>query len=198
MLKVGITGGIGSGKSLVCKIFSSLNVPIYDADSRAKALMVEDQDLINGLIAAFGEETYIDGELNREYLSSKVFNNEDAIRQLNGLVHPAVFKDAEQWMLRQARQGSPYAIKEAALLVETGSNKQLDALIVVTAPEQIRINRVVERDGMSREEVMARMSKQLSEDMKIAVADHVINNDGKAFLIEQVWEIHQKLLSKAG
>lgn len=195
MLKVGITGGIGSGKSSVCKIFEVLGVPVYYADDRAKALMTEDQELVAGLIARFGEDTYQNGQLNRPYLAEKVFNDKEALAALNALVHPAVAKDALKW--HQQHQNAPYTIKEAALLFEAGSYKQLDQVIVVTAPKAIRIKRVMQRDGSTQEQVEARMDNQWPEEKKIELADHIIINDGEHELIEQVMKLHQQLLEEA-
>jgi len=144
-IRVGITGGIGSGKSLVCKIFASLGVPIYDADSRARMLMIEDQLLISQIKKEFGNQSYNqDGSLNREYLSKEVFNNSLRLERLNSLVHPAVATDSENWI--QENLNSAYIIKEAALLYESGSYKTLDKIIVVAAPENLRVQRVINRD----------------------------------------------------
>lgn len=195
MLKVGITGGIGSGKSSVCKIFEVLGVPVYYADDRAKALMTEDPDLVAGLIARFGADTYQNGQLNRPYLAEKVFNDKEALAALNALVHPAVAKDALKW--HQQYQNAQYTIKEAALLFEAGSYKQLDQVIVVTAPKAIRIKRVMQRDGSTQEQVEARMDNQWPEEKKIELADHIIVNDGEHELIDQVMKLHQQLLEEA-
>ncbi len=192
MLKVGITGGIGSGKTLVCKLFETLGIPVYYADDRAKYLMTHNAELVAAIKASFGEEAYVNGELNRAYLSEKVFNNPEALAQLNALVHPAVRKDTEQWQLQQADK--PYTLREAALLFESGSYKALDKIIVVTAPKSLRIARVMKRDGFTAEQVEARMKNQLPEEEKVAKADFIINNDEQHPLIEQVMALHQKLL----
>lgn len=197
MLKVGITGGIGSGKSTVCRIFSALGIPVYDADSRAKWLQTNDLLLKNQIIQHFGNEAYLaDGSLNRGYLASQIFNQPEKLQLLNRLVHPCVAKDSEEWLAQQQAAGKPYSIKEAALMIEAGSYKQLDVLIVVTAPDQVRIARVLQRDPQrSAEEIAAIISKQMPESEKIKMADYVIVNDGNHMLIPQVIRLHQELLA---
>jgi dephospho-CoA kinase len=192
MKKVGITGGIGSGKTTVCKIFETLHIPIYYADDRAKWLMVNDLALAKGIKSIFGENAYLpDNTLNRKYISDIVFQNQAKLTALNELVHPAVFEDGEKWFASQ--KNAPYALKEAALLVESNSYKQLDALIVVTAPLQTRIERVMLRDNAKKEDVEARIAKQMPEEDKLKYADFVIVNDGEKALMSQVMEIDKKL-----
>ncbi len=189
MLKVGITGGIGSGKTTVCRIFEMLNIPVYYADDRAKWLMQHDPDLIKNMIDLFGASAYQpSGDLNRAYIGKLVFSNKELLAKLNKLVHPAVFLDGERWF---AEQTSRYAIKEAALFYETGSYKQMDKMIVVTADREERIRRVMLRDGLEREAVEARMDKQLPEEEKIKQADFVIYNDGREMLIPKILEIDE-------
>ncbi|HMR43909.1 MAG TPA: dephospho-CoA kinase [Saprospiraceae bacterium] len=196
MLKIGITGGIGSGKTTVCKIFESLGIPVYYADDRAKWLMENDPKLVAGLKNMFGENVFdAGGKLNRTLIAQSVFGDEKKLAALNSLVHPAVFEDAAAWFAKQKNQ--PYALKEAALLVESGSYKELDRLIVATAPEKLRIERVVKRDGVSESAVKARIKNQLPESEKITHADFIINNDGRHSLVKQVWEIHQLLLKES-
>lgn len=199
MLKVGITGGIGSGKSTVCHIFSVLGIPVYDADSRAKWLQTHDSLLQNQIIQHFGNAAYLpDGSLNRGYLASQVFNQPEKLKLLNSLVHPRVAEDSATWLAQQQAAGKPYAIKEAALMIEAGSYKQLDVLIVVTAPDEVRIARVLQRDPQrSPEEIAAIISKQMPESEKIKMADYVIVNDGNHLLIPQVLQLHQALLTRA-
>lgn len=194
MLKVGITGGIGSGKSVVCKIFETLGVPIYYADDRAKQLMHEDTALMAAIKDRFGADIYQDGVLNRQKLSELVFNDKAALQDLNALVHPAVGRDSKAW---QQQQTAPYTLREAALLFEAGSYKLLDKIIVVTAPKALRIDRVMQRDGVSKEQVQARMANQWPQADKDAKADYLIINDGNHELIPQVMELHKKLLSLA-
>lgn len=192
-LKIGVTGGIGSGKSMVCRIFKILQIPVFDADTVAKTIMTDDIPLRNALVATFGEDTYhSDGTLNRQHLSQMVFNDKDQLKELNDLVHPAVIRTGEEWA---ERQQSPYSIKEAALLFESGSYKKLNYTILVTAPETLRIDRVMKRDGADEESVRGRMSKQLSDEEKISLADFVIINDGSQSLIQQVFHLHQHFMS---
>ena len=187
MLKVGITGGIGSGKTTVCRIFEMLNIPIYYADDRAKWLMQHDPNLKKNIITLLGEEAYLlEGDLNRTYIGKKIFSDKALLAKLNKLVHPAVFLDGQKWFEEQT---SPYAIKEAALFYETGSYKQMDKMIVVTADREERIRRVMLRDGLERKAVEARMDKQLPEEEKIEKADYVIYNDGRELLIPKIFEI---------
>jgi dephospho-CoA kinase len=194
-LKVGITGGIGSGKSTVCKIFALLGVPVYDADSQAKRLMIEDEVLVAQIKAEFGEQSYAkNGELNREYLSREVFNNSLKLESLNRLVHPRVGLDSERWLNENAN--APYTIKEAALLFEAGSYRKLDKIIVVVAPEAIRVSRVVNRDkSRTQADVLKIMGNQMPEEEKISRADFVINNDENELLIPQVLKLHERFIN---
>ncbi len=198
MLKVGITGGIGSGKSTVCRIFAVLGIPVYDADSRAKWLQTHDESLKNQIIHHFGAAAYAaDGSLNRSYMAAQVFNQPEKLQLLNSLVHPRVAEDSAQWLTQQQAAGKPYAIKEAALMIEAGSYKQLDVLIVVTAPEEVRIARVLQRDPQrSPKEVAAIIGKQMPESEKVKIADYVIVNDGRHMLIPQIIRLHQELLRR--
>lgn len=192
-IKVGITGGIGSGKSFVAKVFKTMGIPFYDADKEAKTLMWRSEVIRNGLIQAFGAEVYFeDGTLNRKWLSNQVFNNSDQLELLNSIVHPVVIQDAVDWADAQT---SPYSLKEAALLFESGSYKTLDYTILVIAPEDLRIERVMQRDGVTREEVMNRINKQMPEDEKRKLADFIIVNDGIQPLIPQIYTIHKQLIS---
>jgi dephospho-CoA kinase len=190
--KVGITGGIGSGKTTVCKIFETLGIPVYYADERAKWLMAHDEELKAAIIETFGSQAYTDDDsLNRVYLAEMVFGDEQQLQRLNALVHPAVGRDAEAWHERQRQ--APYTLKEAALLFESGSFRQLDKVITVFAPRELRLQRVMQRDGATQEQVEARMARQLPEEEKVRRADYVIYNDGRAPLVRQVWEIHLAL-----
>lgn len=192
MLQVGITGGIGSGKTTVCKIFETLGIPIYYADDRAKALMIENQTIVSGLKNLFGKEVYTaDGALNRPYLANIVFNDKSKLEQLNAIVHPAVFLDGYNW--HQAQKDVPYTIKEAALLFEAGSYKAMDKLITVFAPKDVRLERVIKRDKTTKEAIEARMDKQWSDEKKVELADFVIHNYDEHLLIPQVLKIHREL-----
>lgn len=191
-LRVGITGGIGSGKTTVCRIFESLGIPVYDADHWAKWLIEHDETVQAGIIALFGPHAYNNGVYDRAYIAGIVFQDAAKLTALNALVHPAVEQHSRAWHAQHT--GYAYTLKEAALLIESGSNRYLDRLIVVTAPVDIRIQRVVQRDGLSEAQVIARMERQLPEPEKIAIADFVIVNDGQHALVPQVWQIHQALV----
>lgn len=194
MLKIGITGGIGVGKSIVCKIFAALHTPIYDADSRAKWLMLNNRDLVTNIKNTFGHDAYTnDNQINRDFMISQILGSPQTAQQLENLVHPAVRVDFENWVSLQ-NPARKYVLKEAALLVEAGSYKELDKLIVVSATTEVRINRVLARDlHRNRQQIEAIMAKQLPEAEKIAKADFVIYNNGTELLIPQVLAIHHKL-----
>lgn len=190
-LNIGITGGIGSGKTFICRLFEALGVPIYNADAEAKKLMHTDDTIKTKLIEVFGAQTYKDGVLNKTFLSSVVFADEEKLQRLNSIVHPIVIQHAKDWA---ASQRARYSLKEAALLFESGSYKELDYTILVTAPQDVRLARVMKRDGLSEQQVQERMNKQMSDDEKMALADFVIVNDGITPLLPQVWALHQKFL----
>lgn len=195
MLRVGITGGIGSGKTTACKLFEKLGVPVYYADNRAKELMVDNKQLRNLIIQNFGTQSYAeDGSLNRLYLSSVVFSDEKKLELLNALVHPVVAADSESWNTILERKNFAYSLREAALLVETGSYKLLDKLIVVTAPEQERIKRVMLRDGSSEQQVKSRINAQMPDTEKLKLADFIIENTELISLAQQVKNVHERIL----
>jgi dephospho-CoA kinase len=191
MLKIGITGGIGSGKSTVAKIFAILGIPVYYADGAAKRLMESNAELQQALVAVFGEELYQNGQLNRPFLANLVFNDSDKLAKLNALVHPATLQDAEEWMQSQT---APYCIKEAALIFESGAQQNLDYVIGVYAPEPLRLQRVMQRDSATREQVQGRMNKQINETIKMRLCDFVIANDEQQMVIPQVMALHEKIL----
>lgn len=192
MLKIGLTGGIGSGKTTIAKIFETLGVPVYYADDVAKQLMQEDNVLKQSIINIFGKDSYTtDGKLNRSYLSATVFSNPHQLEQLNAIVHPATIQHAEQWMQQQQ---APYAIKEAALIFESGSQSTLDYVIGVYAPQALRIQRVMQRDHIDKDKVLQRMQNQIDENIKMRLCDRVIQNDDQTPLIQQVVMLHQELL----
>jgi dephospho-CoA kinase len=191
MMIIGLTGGIGSGKSTVAKIFSVLGIPVYDADSAARKLMEEHPVIMEKVLQYFGTEAYRNGILNRAFIAGIVFNQPEKLEWLNALVHPFTIADAAEWA---SKQQAPYVIKEAALMFESASFHHTDAVIGVSAPEALRIHRVVQRDGISREAVLKRMERQLPESMKMKLCDYVIQNNEQQAVIPQTLHIHETLL----
>ena len=188
-LSVGVTGGIGAGKSIVCSVFSILGVPVYDADIRARWLMENDPTLRQQIIEKFSKRAFIRGRINRNWLAGEVFSNTRLLKKLNTLVHPLVRVDFAEWERRHSE--SPYVIKEAALLIETGSHLVLDKIVLVTAPEKERINRILERDiHRNEEQIRDIIQKQLGDEEKERHADYVLKNDGSALLIPQILQLH--------
>lgn len=173
MLKIGITGGIGSGKSTVCRLFAAHGIPCYDCDSAAKRLMADDETLRQAIIGRFGAESYADGTLNRPWLAAKVFGDDAARAALNGLVHPAVTADFERWA---AAQQSPYVLLESAILYESGLDRHLDRVVAVLAPEALRLERAMRRDGADAEAIRRRMAAQTDDDTLHARADYSVVN----------------------
>lgn len=192
VLKVGLTGGIGSGKSTVAQLFEVLGIPVYYADIEAKKLMNENTELKQAIIKNFGKEAYTSEALNRKYISSIVFSDPQKLELLNSLVHPATKKEGENWMHRQK---TVYAIHEAALIFEANVSDRLDYVIGVSAPRELRIKRAMERDNVTREEIIKRMTKQLDEEIKMNKCDFVVINDEQQLLIPQVLELHEKLIA---
>ena len=190
-MKIGITGGIGSGKTFICKLFNAMAVPVYNADEEAKKLMNTDIRIKERLIAEFGAETYPDGKLDRAFLAQRIFSDSAKLELVNGIIHPIVIQEAKEWA---AQQKSRYTLKEAALLFESGSYKDLDYTILVTAPLSVRFQRVIKRDKVTEGQVMERINKQLADEEKLKLADFVIVNDGTTPLLPQVWNLHQKFL----
>ena len=196
MLRVGLTGGIGSGKSTVAAIFEVLGVPVSFADLEARRVMNEDPELRQQIIAHFGPEAYAGMTLNRSWLASRVFNHPDQLEILNSLVHPATIREGDRWMQSVAGR-SPYVIREAAMLFETRAAGHLDFIIGVHAPAALRIQRTIQRDGLTREEVLQRMRNQIDEEIKMRLCDAVIQNDGLQALMPQVLALHERLLRQA-
>ena len=194
MIKVGLTGGIGSGKTTVARIFETLGIPVYYADDAAKRLMSSNEELKSLIIKHFGEESYQQGELNRKYIASIVFNDKEKLELLNSLTHPITMQDALLWMNKQT---TSYVIKEAALLFESGAADQLDYIIGVYAPQHIRVKRVMDRDKTTIEEVMKRVSRQIDEEMKMKLCDFVITNNDQQLVIPQVLELDKKFKALA-
>nr|WP_311136875.1 dephospho-CoA kinase [Hymenobacter sublimis] len=194
MLKIGITGGIGSGKSVVCRLFQVLGAPVYDSDARAKWVMAHHPQLREELTAAFGSETFdTQGQLNRTYLARVAFPDPTQLARLNALVHPHVGRDFEAWATAQQAAGYPYLLKEAALLYESGAYQQLDRIITVFAPLEIRQARVLHRDPhRTPDDILTIIGKQLSEEEKIRRANYVIHNDDHHLLIPQVLQLDKE------
>lgn len=189
--KIGLTGGIGTGKSMVANMFKTLGVPVFDADSVAKKLMEEDAELVKLITQNFGVESYNNGKLNRPYLANIVFNNAYQLQLLNAATHPITIRAFEVWANQQS---APYIIKEAALLFEAGTATNLNFIIGVCAPEALRVQRVMQRDSIARENVLSRMNQQISNTLKMRLCDAVIVNDEQQMVIEQVLLLHEKLL----
>jgi len=189
MLKIGITGNIGSGKTTISKVFEILGVPVFYADDAAKKVMTHDPVLVAQLKEAFGAGSFFsDGTLNRKHIADIVFKDETQLQLLNSLVHPAVFRAFDQWVAD--RKNVPYVLKEAALLFESDSYKMCDQTILVTAPLELRINRVMQRDGLQRADILNRENKQFTEEKKKTLANFIIKNDDTELVIPQVLELH--------
>lgn len=174
MITIGLTGGIGSGKTTIAQWFQEKGIPVYNSDFEAKKLMNENEDLIQQLIELFGDETYKNGEYNRSYVASKVFNDKELLNQLNAIVHPAVFKHFDEWM---DNQNSSFVVKEAAILFESGSYKDCDYIISVIADEEIRIDRVAKRDQLNEDQIRSRMKNQWTDEQRIEKSDFIIENN---------------------
>jgi dephospho-CoA kinase len=193
MLKVGITGGIGSGKSMVCQVFETLGIPVFYADLAARYLMENDESLISSIKLLLGPEVYQGGKLDREKVGSIVFRDPSILEKLNNIVHPATIRYGKQWM---DTQDAPYIIKEAAIFFESGSYTDMELMIGVYAPQALRIWRVQEREGISQERILERISRQMDEQEKMDRCDHVIINDDTQAVIPQVVKLHQQFLTR--
>lgn len=196
MYKVGITGGIGTGKSIICAVFSVFGIPIYDADTRAKWLTENDPLIKKALTTNFGSEVFQGNTLNRTYLAAVAFADEAKTQQLNAIIHPVVASDFSEWIRKQ--MDAPYVVKEAALFFETGNAKEMDTMIVVSTPMALRMERVLKRDKHRTEKQLQDIiSRQLPEDKKIALADHVLYNDEHHLLVPQVLALHEQFIRQA-
>lgn len=193
MLRIGLTGGLGSGKSTVARIFELLGVPVYFADSAAKRLMESDAFIRNSIIELLGAQSYDGGRLNRLFIADKIFKSPELTAAINSIVHPRTISEADNWMLQQEASGKPYAIKEAALIFESGSQQFLDKVIGVKAPEHLRMERVKSRDGITENQIKERMSRQMDEERKMQLCDFIILNDETTLLIPQVLALHETL-----
>jgi len=192
MKKIGITGGIGSGKTYVASVFQSLGIPIFNADIQAKRLMTSSGKLRKLVKEEFGNDIYKDADLNKEKLASIVFSNSNKLQKLNSLVHPIVKEEFDNWCKKQT---SPYVIKEAAILFESNSHVGLDAVICVSAPLELRIERLLKRDNSSEKEIKKRIENQISQEEKEKRSDYIIVNDEKELLLPKIIKIHKELLS---
>jgi dephospho-CoA kinase len=192
MLKVGLTGGIGAGKSTVLLIFQSLGIPVYKADDRAKWLINHNSDIKHLLSNEFGSDIYNEGQINTSYLSNIVFKDPEKLNRLNSIVHPKVAEDFISWC---SKQNAKYIVKEAAILIESGAYQQLDKVILVTADKHERIKRIMTRDQITEEEVMQRVRNQMSDEEKVHFSDYIVENNNQDSLIEKINKIHQELLS---
>jgi dephospho-CoA kinase len=191
MLKIGLTGGIGSGKTTVASLFEILGIPVFYSDIEAKQLMNRDEFIINAIKIQFGEKSYVDNKLNSTYLSEIVFNNPSQLNWLNQLIHPATINASKKWM---ESQFAAYVIKESALLFESGAEKGLDFTIGVHTIDEIRIQRIIKRSGISREDVAKRIAKQMDESEKMSKCDFIIDNNEKELLMPQVLKLHEHFL----
>lgn len=191
--QVGITGGIGAGKSFVAKLFEKIGIAVYDADKNAKLLMNSHPEIKSKIIELFGKEAYTNQELNRKFIAKQVFNNKNLLEKLNQIVHPRVFQHYEDWYgnLLKNNYEHRFCLKEAAILIESGSYKQMDNIILVYAPKILRLNRTMKRDNANKTEIFARMNKQISDLEKMQFADFVIYNDEKQSLLEQIFAFIQ-------
>ena len=191
MHKIGLTGGIGSGKSTVSRIFASMGVPVFEADQSGREVL-EWPEVKEDLVALFGSNVFVQDTIDRAYIASKVFGNEELLKALNQIVHPRVGQAFEKWC---AEQDHPYILKEAAIIFEAGTQDSLDGVILVSAPEELRIQRVMHRDGVNEEQVRARMRNQWPEEQKRELSEFELINDGQVGLIPQVMELHNKLMT---
>ncbi len=190
MMIIGLTGGIGSGKTTVANMFRSHGIPVYNSDQRAKELMTDSEILVAEITDLIGDKAYNEGALNRDFIASVVFNNKDLLKQLNEIVHPAVKDDFKEWA---SIQTSPYVIQEAAILFENGSYEHFDRMILVTAPKQTRLKRIMSRDAVTEDHIMARMEHQWEDDKKRPLSHFIIENTDLEKTAQQVEEIHKKL-----
>lgn len=196
MLRIGVTGGIGTGKSTVCKVFETLGIPVFYADTEARNLLTENASIQSGLKKIFGDVIFDEGIPDRKKIAAIVFHEKEKLAQLNALIHPATIARSNEWFLEQKEV--PYAIKEAALIFEAGVDTQLDFIIVVTAPEELCISRIMQREKISADDVKARMKNQMPQAEKTARADFVIQNDDVIPVIPQVVKLHEALLHRTG
>ena len=194
MYQIGVTGGIGSGKTLVCSILKILGIPVYNADREARRMLNTHPVLQEGVMGLLGKEAYRDGQLDRAYVESRVFGDREMLEKLNNLIHPAVREDFRNWV--SGCSGVPYVVKEAAILFESGANRLLDLTVLIYAPSDLRIRRVMERDQVTREDVKRRMMHQMDDEEKRILADEIIVNDDREMLIPQIVALHEKIINR--
>jgi dephospho-CoA kinase len=190
---LGVTGGIGSGKTSVCRVFNVLGVPVFSADARAKEIMDQDEEIMAGINDLAGRDLYTGGNLDRMGLAAIIFNHPDILEKVNSLIHPVVFEHFRIWMDEQA---APYVIMEAAILFETGRARQLDRSATVITPEEERISRVITRNKLTREQVMERIRNQMDDETRIKLADYIIYNSESDMIIPAVLKIHADILNQ--
>jgi dephospho-CoA kinase len=195
MLRVGITGGIGSGKSTVCRVFATLGIPVYESDTRAKEIMDTDAAVASHIKVLFGEDIYADGALDRKRVAEAVFQDKTLLEKLNGIVHPAVGRDFERWAESHEQEGAPYVVLESAILFESGFDRYCEVVVTVSAPIEERIERTVLRDGMTADRVRERMANQMTDSQREARADYVIYNAERELATEQVLALHKRFIS---
>ncbi len=194
-MKIGITGGIGSGKTYISDYFAQLGIPIYNSDIWAKKLMNTDARLKQQIVQKFGKESFINDNLNTSFLSKIVFSDKQKLQQLNNIVHPILFNHFEQWYL-QNNTNVPYVIQEAAILIENGNHERFDKIILVVADINVKIKRIQQRSGLSEEQITQRINNQLPDDEKIKYVDFVITNNEDSDIQTQVKQIHNTLINK--
>jgi len=190
MMIVGLTGGIGSGKTTVAKLFKELGVPVYNSDLRAKKLMKNSREIRTAVIDLLGKDSYVLERLNKKYIADKVFSNKELLQKLNAIVHPGVRNDFLRWVKSKK---TPYVIQEAAILFENSSYSNFDKIILVKAPKKVRLERILERDNGSKEEILARMENQWDDSEKIPLSDYIIENIDLDQTKLQVEQIHHQL-----
>lgn len=195
MLRIGLTGGIGSGKTTACRIFSALGIPVYNSDNRAKVIMDTNADVIAEIKSFLGEEAYSNGKPDRKYIASRVFSDKPLLKKLNAAVHPAVIRDFIRWSESLDECDTPYVIQENAILFEGGFDKDMDYNITINAPEEERIGRAVERDNSQPELIRKRMNNQMTDSVREQLADFTLHNAETDLLVPQILALHEKLLS---
>lgn len=192
-LLIGVTGGIGSGKSMVCRLFECLDIPVYYADSRAKWLTNNDQEIREKVVALLGNEAYDNAGLyDARFVASRVFKNEPLLKELNAIIHPVVLRDTREWVSRNT--GLPYVVKEAAIMAKAGQANAVNYVVVVEAPVELRIQRILQRDSRTEQEIRAIIERQVSDESRRQIADYIVNNDDTSELIPQVLHLHETFL----